>query len=77
MDERENEFWLSRHELFPVVTVDGDIAEGGGTVVLDIDIVGREEGNENGDGTRVDELLSIVICRVNRSASSRQNKQKK
>jgi hypothetical protein len=64
VDERENEFRLGRDELFPVGTVDGDIAEGSGTVVLDVDILGGEEGNENGDGTGVDELLSVIIYSI-------------
>ena len=77
MYEGEHEFRLGRHELLPVVNVDGDVAEGGSTVVLNVDIVGREEGDENGDGAGVDELLSVVICPIVLSVNSRKKKKEK
>jgi hypothetical protein len=44
-----------------VAGIDGDVAECCGAVVLDVDIGGRKELDEDGNSTGVDELLAVVI----------------
>lgn len=61
MDQGLYQSALCLSEAFAIGRVDGDIAEGGCTVVLDVDIRRREELDENGNGTGIDELLSVVV----------------
>ena len=44
------------------LTIDGDVAESGGAVVLNVGILRVEKSNENRDGSSGDELLSILVC---------------
>jgi len=46
------------------LTIDGDVTESGGTVVLNVGILRVEKSNENRDGSSGDELLSILVCSV-------------
>jgi hypothetical protein len=52
---------LGLGELCAVASIDGDVAECCGAIVLDIDIGGREKLDKDRDGTSVDELLTVVI----------------
>lgn len=53
---------LGLGQAFSVGGVDGDIAQRSCAIVLDVDIGRRKKMNKNGNGTGVDELLSVVIC---------------
>jgi len=45
------------------LTIDGDVAQGGGAVVLDIGIGRVEERDKDWDGTSADQLLPVFIYR--------------
>jgi hypothetical protein len=42
-------------------TIDGDVAESSGAVVLNVGVLRVEEIDEDGDGTSRDELLSVFV----------------
>jgi hypothetical protein len=46
-----------------LLTINGDVAERGRAVVLNIRVGAREKVDQNGDRTGVDELLTVLICR--------------
>lgn len=64
MDQGLHEASFGLSELSTVATVNGNVAESRGAVVLNVDIRGVEQLNKNGDSTRVDKLLSVVVCAV-------------
>jgi hypothetical protein len=60
-DQVGDEFRLAQLQLPPVFSVDGDVAESGGAVILNVRIGAGEKVDENGDRTRRDELLSVLV----------------
>jgi hypothetical protein len=42
-------------------TIDGDVAESGGAIVLNVGILRVEQVDEDGDGSSCDELLSVLV----------------
>ena len=44
------------------LTIDSDIAKGGGAIVLYVCIRRVQKANEDGDGAGVDELLAVFVC---------------
>lgn len=61
MDQGANQPAFSLCQLGAVTRVDGNVAEGGGAVVLNIDIGRREQLDEYGDCAGVYQLLSVVV----------------
>jgi hypothetical protein len=42
-------------------TINSDVAERRGAVVLDVGVRAVEEGNKNRNGSRVDKLLAVLV----------------
>lgn len=57
----DDEFRFARLQLFAVVAVDGNVGQGRRAIVLHVRIGRGEEGDEDGDRARVDELLTVFI----------------
>jgi hypothetical protein len=49
-------------KAFAVGAIDGDVAESGSAVVLDIGVGRGKEVDEDGNSASVDKLLSVIIC---------------
>ena len=60
-DQVGDEAGLALLEAAAVVRVDGDVAQRGGAVVLDIGVGAREKCDENRGRARGDELLPVVV----------------
>jgi hypothetical protein len=61
MDQGLDQTTLGLSEAFSIRRVDSDVAQGRCTVVLNVDIRRREELDEDGNGTGIDKLLSVVV----------------
>lgn len=44
------------------LTVDGNVAQSGGTVVLHIGISAAQQADEDRNSARIDELLSVLVA---------------
>lgn len=64
MDQGLNQPRLGLGQSLSIGGVDRNVTEGSGAIVLYIDIGGRKQLNQNRNGTRVDQLLTVVICLV-------------
>jgi len=51
-------------QTLAICGVNSDIAESSCAVVLDIDVWGRKKMDENWNGSSVDELLPVIIWRL-------------
>jgi hypothetical protein len=61
VNERSHQSSFRLSQLRTVAGIDGNVAERSRTVVLDIDVCGGEELNEDGNSASVDQLLPVVI----------------
>jgi len=61
MDQGLNQPTLGLSQPLAIGRVDSDVAEGGCTVILNVDVGRREELDKNGNGTGVNELLSVIV----------------
>ena len=64
VDQRLDKLRFRRGQLPSVVRIDSNVAEGGRTVVLDIDVGGGEELHKYRDRAGINELLSVLICKT-------------
>lgn len=64
MDERLNKTGLVLRKLFSIASVDRNVAQGCGAIVLNVNVRRREKLHENGNGASIDQLLSVVICEL-------------
>jgi hypothetical protein len=61
MHKRSHQPALSLSQLGAVAGIDGDVAEGSGAVVLNVDICGGEQLDKDGDSASSHKLLAVVV----------------
>lgn len=61
MDQGLDQTTLGLSETFSIGRVDSDVAQSRCAVVLDVNIRRREKLDEDGNGTGIDELLSVIV----------------
>jgi len=64
MNQRLDQARLGLGQTLAICGVNSDIAESSCAVVLDIDVWGRKKMDENWNGSSVDELLPVIIWRL-------------
>lgn len=64
MNKRCNEASFRLSQLCAVTSIDSDVAERSGAIVLYINIRRCEQLNKNRNGSSVDKLLSVIIYKA-------------
>lgn len=62
MDQGLNQARLCLGQFLPVGRVDSDVAQCRCAVILNVDVGGRQQLDQNWNGAGIDELLAVVIC---------------